>query len=248
MRRSHPIDAPGTDESTWQGWSAGARLPEADLGGVRSVVVVAPHPDDEVLGFGGSLSMLAERGVRLRVVSVTDGEGSHPDSPTTAPEELVRLRAEERSAALADLGADDADVVRLGVPDGKAAGAVAQLSGRLRHLLDGFDLCVTSWEGDLHPDHMGAGRSAEEAARACGVDLLRYPVWMWHWAEPASDAVPWDRARRVSLSAEALARKKRAVSRFRTQIEPLSDRPGDEAVLAPGMVAHFGRGEEVVFA
>jgi LmbE family N-acetylglucosaminyl deacetylase len=61
VRRSfarHPIDAPGTDERTWAAWPwlstlAGPGLADAGLAGlarVRSAVIVAAHPDDEVLG------------------------------------------------------------------------------------------------------------------------------------------------------------------------------------------------------
>lgn len=44
-----------------------------------------PHPDDEVLGFGGALALLAGQGARLRIVADTDGEASHPHSPTLSP-------------------------------------------------------------------------------------------------------------------------------------------------------------------
>ena len=37
------------------------------------VVLVAPHPDDEVLALGGSLAMLARSGREVLVVAVTDG-------------------------------------------------------------------------------------------------------------------------------------------------------------------------------
>ena len=49
----HPIDAPGTDERTWAAWPWLSTLPGAGpigLAGIGSAVIVAAHPDDEVLG------------------------------------------------------------------------------------------------------------------------------------------------------------------------------------------------------
>src|SRR6202020_2542936 len=51
----HPIDAPGTDERSWAAWPWLSTLPGAGLAGLASVtsaVIVAAHPDDEVLGAG----------------------------------------------------------------------------------------------------------------------------------------------------------------------------------------------------
>ena len=44
-----------------------------------SILVLAPHPDDETLGPGGSLALHAARGDRVRVVFCTDGGAGDPD-------------------------------------------------------------------------------------------------------------------------------------------------------------------------
>ena len=46
---------------------------DVDVRRAGRVVVFAPHPDDEVLGCGGALADLLDRGARLDVVLVTDG-------------------------------------------------------------------------------------------------------------------------------------------------------------------------------
>jgi LmbE family N-acetylglucosaminyl deacetylase len=46
----------------------------------RKILVVAPHPDDETLGCGGLISLLAQNGSAFYIVFVTDGSASHRNS------------------------------------------------------------------------------------------------------------------------------------------------------------------------
>src|SRR5712672_4725647 len=71
-----PISS-GTAEESWDAWAGLTYLPVADPLGWSSAVIIAAHPDDEILGVGGTMSMLAAAGVRLRLIVVTDGEASH---------------------------------------------------------------------------------------------------------------------------------------------------------------------------
>jgi len=246
----HPIDAPGTDESAWAAWPGLAALPGAadtrdcGLAHVASAVIVAAHPDDEVLGAGGLISVLAASGARLRLVAVTDGEGSHRGRAD--PVALAQRRTAETTAALRALGAEAADVIRLGLPDGEIAGREAEIAAAMERLIVGFDLCLAPWDGDMHPDHETAGRAARWAARRAGrgTRVLCYPIWMWHWAFPGDPRVPWGRAFRVPLTTLAATRKRAAIGCFASQTE---DRGGGLGpVLTAGMIAHFTRATEVL--
>ncbi len=75
------------------------------------VLVIAAHPDDEVLGMGGTIAMHADRGDVVRVVVVTDGSSTqYPDDAAT------RARKEEEARrAAAELGVTD--YVHLDLPD-----------------------------------------------------------------------------------------------------------------------------------
>ena len=235
------IDRPGTAEDAWESWVDLRHLPITDPLAWPGVVVVAAHPDDEVLGVGGTMAILAAAGVRLRLVAVTDGEGSHPSAD---PAVIAKTREAESAEALARLGADGAEVIRLGFPDTGLAAHEQELSAVLAEQCAGFGMCLAPWEADAHADHEAAGRAARRAARLAGVPVLTYPIWMWHWAKPADPRVPWYRARQVPLPPEAASRKQAAIGAFTSQ---LTDRdPATGPVLAAGFVAHFSRQQEVL--
>jgi N-acetylglucosamine malate deacetylase 1 len=75
------------------------------------VLVFAAHPDDEVLGMGGTLAVHSDRGDEVRVVVVTDGSSTqYPgDSELRARKEAEAVRA------AAELGISD--YVHLDLPD-----------------------------------------------------------------------------------------------------------------------------------
>ena len=243
----HPIDAPGTDERSWAAWPWLSTRPGAGLAGtglsalaeVRSAVIVAAHPDDEVLSAGGLISMLAASRTRLRLVAVTDGERSHQGRGS--PAALARRRTAETVAALLALGAQGAEVIRLGLPDSGLADREERLVNVLAPLVEGFDLCLAPWDHDMHPDHEAVGRVARKAAAGA---FYSFPIWMWHWASPADRRVPWDRAVRLPLPPRAASGKRAAITCFASQTEDRGHGLGP--VLTPGMIAHFTRAVEVL--
>jgi LmbE family N-acetylglucosaminyl deacetylase len=241
------LDQAGTNEAAWT-TARLCQLPGLQLGRYGRSVVVAPHPDDEVLAAGGLMQRLSSRGTALTVVSVTDGEASHPASPTHTPMVVADRRADERYQALRFLGLGGNGVIRLGLPDGAVTDDAEDLVACLGQLLGPDVLCLAPWEHDGHPDHDATGRAAAVACVDTGATLLRYPVWTWHWAAPGDQRVPWARARSLALSPVEVTRKRWATRSFRSQIAPLSHLPGDEAILAPGMLAHFDRRCEVFLA
>ncbi|GAA3756321.1 LmbE family N-acetylglucosaminyl deacetylase [Spinactinospora alkalitolerans] len=244
---AHSVDDAGTSETVWRGWPALHEFPALHVADTRSAVVVAPHPDDEVLGFGGAISMLAATDALLRIVAVTDGAAPDPGGGAPVRTEQVERRIAETERALEELGAGDAEIVRLELPDGRVAGAEAELELHLVELCTGFEVCAAPWEGDMHPDHDATGRAARTAADAVGASLLEYPIWMWHWALPDDGRVPWADAHRIVLPEEVRAAKAAAIACFTSQTRPLSGHAAEAAILPPEMVAHFTRDAEVVF-
>ncbi len=227
------LDGPGTDESVW---SACAELREltpfsVPPPGSGRVVVVAPHPDDEVLGAGGALASLAARGARLLLVAVTDGEASDPERA----EELRRVRPLESARAAAVLGTTPSVSHALKLPDGDVR--ADHVEAALDSLLGPGDLVLAPWAHDGHPDHDQVGMAAARASQRVGASLLAYLVWAWHWAQPS--ALPWEKARRVELDDATAARKREAVQCFTSQLT------GPEPILSARTVRRLTRDFEV---
>lgn len=243
----------GTAESTWLPWLAHCgfeRIAVDELvpHGSRAVIV-APHPDDEVLAAGGLLAMRAALGRPSLVVAVTDGEASHSGSSRWTPQALREERTAETRHALDTLGlrGPHSDVLRLGFGDGGVAGAVDALAECLERILRPSDVVLTTWRFDGHPDHEATAHACLRAERRTRNALIEVPVWAWHWAEPDDPRLPWQRARLLALDADAARRKCAAVQAFRTQLVPDAS-TGRAAVLRPSIVQRAARPFEVFFA
>lgn len=220
--RSRRIEGDGTAPQAWRADAALAAVPAVALEAIvppgARVLLAAPHPDDEILAWGGLLAMLAQRGIDNVLVAVTDGDGSHPGSPLWPAERLRATRPRETLAALAALDAAP-EVLRLGVVDGGVRQAEADLARRLAALLRPGDVIVTTWRHDGHPDHEATARACAAAALACGATLLETPVWGWHWTSPGDGMMPLSRARKLALPPGLLARKRAALACFTSQLE-----------------------------
>lgn len=97
-----------------------------DTAAIQRLMIVAPHCDDEVLGSGGLIQLVLNNGGQVRIVIVTNGDGS----PTGAIVEFRKLsvrasdyirsgtgRQQESLNALAALGVAPQDVIFLSYPD-----------------------------------------------------------------------------------------------------------------------------------
>lgn len=204
-------------------------MPALDLSGYEGLLVVAAHPDDETLGGGGLIARAAELCLPIHVVVATGG------SPDGDPD-VVATRRAELAAAVAEL-APDALVTTWDYPDAATGSRRADLLEDLARLVEATPvdwLIAAPWSGDGHHDHEVVGAATAEAA--AGRPLVGYPIWMWHWADPADAAVPWPRMTALLVDPAA---KRRALDRYPSQTE------GDEPMLRAEVLAHFRREVEV---
>ncbi|GEM_PF-6093073 len=122
------VNAPSWLQYAYAGWGrAHVELPQAaGPGSGERVLVLAPHPDDEVLCCGGLIRRALDAGAEVYVAWMTSGDGFEMDELVlrrgrrVRPEDLRTLgerRMREARAAAAELGVPQANLFFLGYPD-----------------------------------------------------------------------------------------------------------------------------------
>jgi len=235
----------GTSEERWQDSSRLTQLRPLEFLDARRIVVVAPHPDDEVFGAGGLMRRALREEVEVKIVAVTDGERSHPFLDPSESYELAQRRISESREALRRLGYAKPRIRRLHMPDGKVSQHRLELLGSLTATLREGDWFVAPWRFDGHPDHDVCGEVARIASVATGARLLSYFVWTWHWADPDSENIPWEACRQMQLSRRERACKRWATMAFDSQTSPRDPLSSDEPVLPAPILRRFWRPNEV---
>ena len=250
--RTHPIVGQGTPLHHWQTSTRLAELAQVSVAELvpdgHRAVIIAPHPDDEVLGCGGLLQGLAALDRPIQLISVTDGSASHPGSRRWPVERLSVVRPQESAQALHRLGLPLHSLkwLRAGFADSHVAAREAELTAFILRSLKPTDVVFTTWREDGHCDHEAVGRASAKAAAAVGATLYELPVWTWHWATAEDSQVPWHRARKLPLSHAAIARKRHAIHAFASQLEG-DPQIGLPPVLAPYVIERLLLPFEVVF-
>ncbi|MFC7527331.1 PIG-L deacetylase family protein [Actinoplanes sp. GCM10030250] len=149
----------------------------------RSLMVIAPHADDETLGCGALIARARARGVPVTVVVATDGRHS-TESSVLSPDQLAALRTAELAAACTRLGVPDQDVRQLGFADTTLTRNAAPLTEAIAalHAERRPEVALVPAVQDDHPDHRAVHHATLRALDAAGHRclVLAYPVWAWH--------------------------------------------------------------------
>lgn len=220
-------------------WLAG-RVPEPVS--PPKVLVVAAHPDDEVIGLGSRLSSLR----RVTVLHVTDGaprERRWWGAPHLASrEEYARVRRVELTSALALVGIGEEHQRSLGIPDQEASSDLSGLALRMAEVLTDLapDVILThSYEGG-HPDHDATTFAVHAALRIMQRSGGRLPLLIeftsYHARQdgargegiatgefiPAAAAEAGAHEVEVALTAEERDLKRRMLAAFASQRDTLA--------------------------
>jgi len=138
------------------------------------LMAVLAHPDDESLGFGGTLARYSAEEVKTYLVTATRGERGRFFSPDrkAEPAEVGQVREAELRAAAATLGIRE--VVILGYPDGAvdqidSATAVAAIARHIRRVRPHVVITFGPDGAYGHPDHIAISQFTTSAV-VCAAD------------------------------------------------------------------------------
>jgi LmbE family N-acetylglucosaminyl deacetylase len=183
-----------------------------------SVLVFAAHPDDEVLGMGGTIAVHALRGETVRVVCVTDGSSTQYPGDAQIRE---RKNGEARDAAAA-LGVDE--YVHLDLPDMRLDTlAHVELNAVVDEQVRRFEPAVVyTAHPDVNLDHRALFDSVAVATRPVPGQVVRRvltyaPTSSTEWT-PA--ATTWFVPNWFVDITETLGRKLEAFACFETEARP----------------------------
>jgi N-acetylglucosamine malate deacetylase 1 len=197
---------------------------------IERLAVVAPHPDDEVLGCGGTIARCVSDGVEVHLIFATTGVPHLVSS-----EDHEQLRAEGR-AAHTILGVThthflDLPAARLDtVPQANINQALAAILQTVEP-----DTVLIPFFGDIHLDHQLLFSSALVATRP---NQTAYPLRLWayetlsetNWNAPYVTP-PFAPTLFVDITS-TLDRKVAAMKAYRSQIRAFPHERSVEAIKA----------------
>jgi LmbE family N-acetylglucosaminyl deacetylase len=126
----------------------------------KTVLVIAAHPDDDILGCGGTMARHSAEGDSVNILVVADGESSRQD---------FNEGAERAEAARRAAGIVGARLYRLlGLPDQRLdTVALLDITRHIEKAIDELrpDIVYTHQAGDLNEDHCIVHRAVLTACR-----------------------------------------------------------------------------------
>lgn len=170
-------------------------------------MVIAAHPDDDVIGCGGAIAAHIQSGHKVGVLYLTSGEHG---CPGVSPEESAKIREAEAKASNEILGSEIIGFWHL--PDGQLKYS-EELKDRVREAILDYapDVLYVTHDKESHQDHRVAYKLVKEAVKTIdpyGLEVLLTEVW-----------TPQQRTDRVLCLASVIDKKMEAIHAHKSQVE-----------------------------
>ena len=142
---------------------------------IKTILIVAAHPDDEILGCGGLIARSISEGCKIKVLFLGEGSTCRFDDVDSEQAKLaVQKRNDNAVLALQELGVDDFDFINL--PCGRFDQTpILKINKILERVIRDFrpDAVFTHSEHDSNNDHRIVFRSTIMATRPCGEHIVK---------------------------------------------------------------------------
>lgn len=188
------------------------------LGLNNNILILAPHPDDEVFGCGGFIAQQIAEGNAPHVIVLTGGGGSHRGCCSTSESDIISARRKLTHKAMSALGLPESNIHELDFSDRHISEGNAAEKKKLELLIS-----------EINPDvilvpHHGEGWSDHLAARNLGIELAgedtevyEYCVWMWYYRQKNLD---WKNAYVLKMTEAEHQKKLEAIKTYHSVLAP----------------------------
>lgn len=184
----------------------------------ENTVIIAPHPDDEVIGCAGLIKALVERGTPPHVIVMTGGEGAHRGCCELEESEIIVERRKLTMKVAKTLGLSESYIHFLDYPDEHIALDCAETKklAQLLLRLSPQTVLIPHW-GEGWSDHIEAAEIVKDLLRDKNASIYEYCVWMWYYNVWNLD---YKNAYIVKMNKTMHERKLRAIEQYITPLAP----------------------------
>ena len=157
---------------------------EIDSSEFDKVLIISPHPDDEVFGCGGLMQSLVQAGKQVEVIIMSKGEAVHRHCCPNEEDSIVQARAKLTDAANGVLGIAPERIHHLDFPDGDFASAnenetlIRELENLIKEIAPTEVFIPHPFENS--PDHVAATQILESILQRLTIKTFYYCVWTWY--------------------------------------------------------------------
>jgi LmbE family N-acetylglucosaminyl deacetylase len=196
----------------------------------ETIIVFAPHPDDETLACGGTIALNEKRGNQVYVVFMTDGRNSHSHTfgimENPSPADMKRIRRKEAKAVMRKLGVDENNIFFLNYEDGTLGENIDTAVKKLKILIQKIKPASVYCPSlkDHHKDHKATNSIVEKAIQPLSIQIKMFQYIIWK-----SGVISRKQSHLLSTDiSKVLTQKKLALEQYKSQttiISPLQKRP-----------------------
>ncbi|MCK8816315.1 PIG-L family deacetylase [Natroniella sulfidigena] len=174
---------------------------------IDDILVLAPHPDDGVIGCGGTMAKYINlnQDLNLKVIYITDGRKA---GEADSVERLITKRKSEAEAALNSLGVNDFEF--FDIKDGKVYKNIIEIKRRLESILPNYKHIFTPFIEDGHKDHQFTTLALYQVLQGLKIENIK--IWNYEvWSPTIPNSL-------IDIT-DSIEQKKRAISFHESQLE-----------------------------